>query len=79
MRKLRVGLAGLGVMGKHHLRILSQLDGVDLVGVYDIESLSIPASINAKFVSSLNELLKSDIDYCVVSAPTSTHFKLGYN
>ena len=35
MRKLKVGLAGLGVMGKHHLRILSQLDGVDLVGGED--------------------------------------------
>ena len=77
MRKLRVGLAGLGVMGKHHLRILSQLDGVDLVGVYDIESRSIPTSSDTKFVSSLDELLKSDIDYCVVSAPTSTHFEIG--
>lgn len=77
MRKLRVGLAGLGVMGKHHLRILSQLDGVDLVRVYDTESQSIPASSDTKFVSSFDELLKADIDYCVVSAPTSTHFEIG--
>lgn len=77
MRKLRVGLAGLGVMGKHHLRILSQLDEVDLVGVYDIESRPIPTSSKVKFVSSFDELIKSDIDYCVVSAPTSTHFEIG--
>ena len=77
MRKLRVGLAGLGVMGNNHLRVLSQLDGVDLVGVYDIESRTIPTSSDAKFVSSLDALLKSGIDYCVVSAPTSTHFEFG--
>jgi predicted dehydrogenase len=77
MKNLKVGLAGLGVMGKNHLRVLSQLDGVDLVAVYDIESHTIPKSINAKFVSSLDELLSAGIDYCVVSAPTSTHFEIG--
>ena len=77
MKNLKVGLAGLGVMGNNHLRVLSQLDGVDLVGVYDIESRTIPTSSDAKFVSSLDALLKSGIDYCVVSAPTSTHFEFG--
>ena len=32
---LRAGLVGLGMMGRHHLRVLSQLDGVELIGVYD--------------------------------------------
>ena len=77
MKNLKVGLAGLGVMGNNHLRVLSQLAGVDLVGVYDIESRTIPTSSDAKFVSSLDALLKSGIDYCVVSAPTSTHFEFG--
>ena len=63
MRKLRVGLAGLGVMGKHHLRILSQLDEVELVGVYDIEAKSISASNGIRFLKSLDELIKVDIDY----------------
>lgn len=77
MKNLKVGLAGLGVMGKNHLRVLSQLDGVDLVGVYDIEARTISTSSDAKFVSSLEALLNSGIDYCIVSAPTSTHFEIG--
>ena len=32
---LRVGLIGLGAMGRNHARVLSQLDGVELVAVVD--------------------------------------------
>ena len=34
-RKLRAGLVGLGMMGRHHARVLGSLDGVELVGVCD--------------------------------------------
>ena len=33
---LKVGLVGLGMMGRNHARVLSNLPGVDLVGVYDL-------------------------------------------
>ncbi|HLS62161.1 MAG TPA: gfo/Idh/MocA family oxidoreductase, partial [Ruania sp.] len=33
MANLRAGLIGLGMMGRHHARVLRQLDGVDLVAV----------------------------------------------
>ena len=32
---LRAGVLGLGVMGRHHSRVLNELDGVDFQGVYD--------------------------------------------
>ena len=35
MANLRVGLIGLGMMGRHHARVLRELDGVDLVAVAD--------------------------------------------
>ena len=35
MAKLRAGLIGLGMMGRHHARVLGSLDGVDLVAVAD--------------------------------------------
>ena len=34
-KKLRAGLVGLGMMGRHHARVLGSLDGVELVGVCD--------------------------------------------
>ena len=33
--KLRAGLIGLGMMGRHHARVLASLDGVELVAVAD--------------------------------------------
>ena len=33
---LRAGLIGLGMMGRHHARVLSSLDGVELVAVADM-------------------------------------------
>ena len=30
---LRAGVIGLGVMGRHHCRVLSDLEGVEFVGV----------------------------------------------
>ena len=34
---LKVGLLGLGNMGRNHLRVLSMLKGVDLVFIYDVD------------------------------------------
>jgi len=34
-KKLRAGLIGLGMMGRHHARVLGSLDGVELVAVAD--------------------------------------------
>ena len=35
MANLRAGLVGLGMMGRHHARVLASLEGVDLVAVVD--------------------------------------------
>ncbi len=35
MANLRAGIIGLGMMGVNHARVLSNLDGVDLVAVAD--------------------------------------------
>ena len=35
MHDLRAGLIGLGMMGRHHARVLRSLEGVELVAVAD--------------------------------------------
>lgn len=35
MSTLKVGLVGLGIMGKNHARVLSKLEGVELLGIVD--------------------------------------------
>ncbi|GAB3667926.1 Gfo/Idh/MocA family oxidoreductase [Actinocorallia lasiicapitis] len=67
---LRAGLIGLGSMGRNHARVLSSLDGVDLVGVVD------PVA-GGDALPDLDSLLKLGIDYAVVACPTALHEEVG--
>lgn len=71
MATLRAGLVGMGMMGRNHARVLSSLEGVELVGVAD------PAGdkhgLGVRVLATLDELLAEGLDYCVVAAPTAMH------
>ena len=56
MSTLKVGLVGLGIMGRNHARVLSNLDGVELLGIVDpIKN----AELNSEFnFFELNDLLR---------------------
>jgi len=73
MTNLRAGIVGVGVMGANHVRVLSNLDGVELVGVADSLGVerALPAQVN--MVKSVEELIALGIDYCIISAPTASH------
>jgi predicted dehydrogenase len=77
MKQLRAGLVGLGMMGRHHLRVLSQLDGVDLIGVYDPLLNPLEPVNGIPSFNNLEDLIALKPDYCVVAAPTAFHLKLG--
>lgn len=75
MPNLKVGLIGLGMMGKNHLRILSTLEGVELVGVADpLAKLDFGNDIKPyETFTEYRDLLDRGLDYCVISAPTGFH------
>ena len=75
MINLKVGLIGLGMMGKNHLRTLSSLEGVDLVGVADpLAKVDITSEIKGhENFTEYRELLDQGLDYCVIAAPTGFH------
>ena len=74
MKKLRVGLIGLGNMGKNHLRVLSSLDDVVLVGVADPLGYEISSNdLGHGIFENYRELLAQKLDYCVIAAPTGFH------
>ena len=77
MTTLRAGIVGLGVMGRHHLRILGNLDGVELVGVFDPAVVGSGELSGVPLHSSLQSLVQDGLDYCVLSAPTAYHLELG--
>ncbi|MEV0977923.1 Gfo/Idh/MocA family oxidoreductase [Streptomyces sp. NPDC049915] len=76
-RTLRAGLIGLGAMGRNHARVLSSLDGVELVGVMDPAGDSTGAVRNAPVVATLPELIALGLDYAVVACPTALHEEIG--
>ncbi|MFE9201844.1 Gfo/Idh/MocA family protein [Micromonospora sp. NPDC007230] len=75
-RKLRAGLIGLGAMGRNHARVLSGLDGVELVGIVDPAG-DVTGTLRAPVVPELGELLAMGIDYAVVACPTALHEQVG--
>ncbi|MBX3089349.1 MAG: Gfo/Idh/MocA family oxidoreductase [Cryobacterium sp.] len=74
--KLRAGVLGLGMMGRHHCRVLSNLDGVEFAGVYD-PAEGVPNSVEGKPVTKDLEKFLSDLDYAVVATPTVYHLEMG--
>jgi UDP-N-acetylglucosamine 3-dehydrogenase len=60
-------------MGRHHARVLRQLEGVELVGVAEPAPGRDPMAAGLDFVASVEELIDRGIDMAVVSVPTSLH------
>lgn len=73
MSNLRVAIIGLGMMGANHARVLSNLEGIELVAVADPQGDAKKVLPQVKILNSVDEVIKLGIDYCVVSAPTAFH------
>jgi UDP-N-acetylglucosamine 3-dehydrogenase len=76
MSNLRAGLVGLGMMGRHHARVLSSLDGVDLVAVSDPMGDPHGVAGGREVLKSVDDLIKTGVDYAMVAAPTAYHEEL---
>jgi predicted dehydrogenase len=72
-RTLRAGVIGLGMMGRHHARVLRELDGVDLVAVADPGGDPHSVAGSLPVLRSVAELVDAGVDYAVVATPTGLH------
>lgn len=77
MANLRAGLIGLGMMGRHHARVLRQLDGVDLVAVADPAGDPHHVAGPLEVLPDVHALIAAGIDYAMVAAPTRFHTETG--
>ena len=77
MANLRAGLIGLGMMGRHHARVLASLPGVDLVGVADAGGDPNSVAGGRPLVDSIDKLIGLGLDYCMVAVPTIYHLEIG--
>lgn len=72
---LRVGIIGVGSMGRHHVRVYHEL-GVNIVGVTDADSgkaRKIAAQYGTKAYSGYIELLNQGLDAVSIAVPTIEH------
>lgn len=79
MSNIRVAVIGAGMMGKNHLRTYKNLNGVDLIGVYDIFPEACKAAAETfgiKAFSSLEDVAK-EVDAVSVVTTSVTHAEVG--
>jgi UDP-N-acetylglucosamine 3-dehydrogenase len=72
----RVGVIGLGAMGKNHVRVYSELPGVELTGIADADyglAQSLAKKYHTRPFSDYKELLREDLDAVSIAVPTSFH------
>jgi predicted dehydrogenase len=77
---IRVGVVGAGVMGRNHLRVLSDLENVELVAVCDPDRPAVHAAAQLRrirgYVSSREMLSREALNFVVIAAPTKFHHQL---
>ena len=70
---LRAGVVGMGMMGRNHVRVLSALDGVELVGIADPQGDRFGTAGRVRVHTSPEALVEAGVDLCVVAVPTEDH------
>ncbi|WP_224403934.1 Gfo/Idh/MocA family protein [Pseudonocardia sp. ICBG1034] len=77
MANLRAGLIGLGMMGRHHARVLRELPGIDLVAVADADGDPHGVAGPLPVLHGVEELIAAGIDVAVCAVPTAMHEPIG--
>jgi predicted dehydrogenase len=79
---LRIGLAGLGSMGRNHLRVVSEHPGTVVAAVADPDPIALAdacARTGARgFADPLEMATSAEIDAVIVAAPTTAHPALAH-
>ena len=77
-RKVKVGVVGVGALGRHHARLYNLNDQADLVGIYDANpdvANTIASEFNVKIYSSI-EALAEVCDALSIAVPSHLHHEV---
>jgi UDP-N-acetylglucosamine 3-dehydrogenase len=73
---IRVGVIGTGAMGQNHVRIYSEMEGVELTGISDVDQQRVEAmavQFNTKGFTDYKEMFAEGLDAVSVVVPTKLH------
>lgn len=70
---IRMGLIGLGSMGRHHARVIREVEGMDLVAVADPHGDKHGVARGLEVLPDVAALVSAGIDAAMVAVPTYLH------
>jgi predicted dehydrogenase len=79
LKKIRVAVVGTGEFGRHHARVYRELEGVELVGVFDENperAAAVAAEYQTQVLTGYDEL-RERADAASVAVPTVAHAEVG--
>ncbi len=77
---IRAGVIGVGAMGQHHVRIYSEMENVELVGISDVSESRVnelAQQYKTRGFTDYNELLEQNLDAISLVVPTTLHMPIG--
>jgi UDP-N-acetylglucosamine 3-dehydrogenase len=77
MAALRVGLIGLGMMGRHHARVVREVEGMELVAVADAAGDPHGVADDLTVLGGVADLIDAGVDVAVCAVPTGMHEEVG--
>jgi predicted dehydrogenase len=79
MKTPRVGVVGVGHIGKNHARLYAELPSARFTAIYDTDRAvaeKLAAEFGVKAAASLDEFAEQ-VDAASIATPTNTHFEIG--
>ncbi len=70
---IRLGILGLGSMGRHHVRNARATEGVELVALADLAGDRFGVAPPLEVLPGVEDLIAAGIDAAIVAVPTAFH------
>ena len=81
IKKINIGVIGVGHLGEYHVKHLKSIDSFKLTGIHDINekrAKSIGTKYGIPLYNNINELIEA-CDAISLVTPTETHFDIAYH